>query len=259
MKINVLGTAGASVTKDRDNTSFLIDLDGCLILLDCSGNPAGKILRMGYQPNDLDLVLITHLHIDHCYGLPALLFHMFLDNRTRSIDIAAPEEEFESLLEQLKAHQLHPDIRSFAFQNIRVNRALHSLIWSSDFCRVFSMEADHNRSSRSYRVEELKTGRVAVFSGDSRPSPQMPEFARHADLLVHEASYLSSDKDLAADYGHSTAVDAAKLAVASGVSQLALVHFDLKKHSSIDEFRKEASSVFSGKLLLPDDFDVIQL
>ncbi len=113
MKVHFLGTASALVTVDRDNTSLLVESGTDLIILDCGGNPAGKILHCGYKPANLSAVLLTHLHIDHCYGLPALLFHMFLEKRTAPLDLFCPEEEFEELDNQLRSHGIDSDVRTY--------------------------------------------------------------------------------------------------------------------------------------------------
>ena len=61
MKLAFLGTASASVTAERDNTYFFLQVGDTNILIDCGGNPAGKLLKLGLSPNELDIILLTHL------------------------------------------------------------------------------------------------------------------------------------------------------------------------------------------------------
>ncbi len=258
MKIFFLGTSSATVSADRDNTSILVRNGNDLILLDCSGNPAGKLLKLGEDPNDLDLVLLTHLHIDHCYGLPTLLFHMFLNGRTQSITIGCPEEEFDNLDQQLLSHGISQDVRTFDL--IRTPVPPKSVtVFESEDSRITAVPGQHSRPNRAYRIDNLHTGKSVVFTGDSRPDDGIIALSKSADILIHESTYLDVHKDLAADYGHSTAREAGQVAAAADAETLVLIHFEVEPGSSADCYRHEASKTFSGRILTPGDLDTITL
>ena len=259
MIVSFLGTSGAQVSKTRDNTSYLIEVGDRLIMIDCSGNPAGKTLQLNKSPSDIDIILLTHLHIDHCYGLPTVLFHMFLDKRTREIILTAPDEEFDLFESQLKAHGIFPDVRTFTTQRLAIPPVSPYTVYTSDTCRVTSAEVDHSRPCRAYRLDELTTGRSVVFSGDTRPSPNIVNLARNADVLIHEASFLERDVETADEYGHSTARQAARTARDANVGRLVLVHFDFSHADNVDEFKREAQIEFSGEVVIPDDMDSISI
>ncbi|MBN1355536.1 MBL fold metallo-hydrolase [bacterium] len=257
MKLSVLGTSGASVTSDRDNTFFMLESGPDKILIDCAGDPARKILRTGSEPLDLDLILITHLHIDHCYGLPALLFHLYLNGRTDPLPIAAPEEEFEQLLDQLRSYGLGPDIRTFSIRHIRVPSDDRTEVCRTEHNHITASPANHSRAARAYRIESLQTGKSIVFSGDSRYSPAIRALAENATVLVHESTYLDSHKGKADEYGHCTARDAAIVAREAGVSSLVLVHLDTGETLDENEFRNEAALQYHGSILIPKDLDIL--
>lgn len=77
-RIYCLGVGPALVSAEKCNTSFLVDQDGTLTLIDCSGNPAHEILRLGYSLESLDAILLSHRHPDHIYALPSLLHNLWL-------------------------------------------------------------------------------------------------------------------------------------------------------------------------------------
>jgi len=259
MKLTFLGTASAFVTADRDNTYYYIEVGEDRIMLDCAGNPAGKLLQIDRSPSDLDIILFTHLHIDHCYGLPALLFHMFLDGRTRQLPIAAPDEEFDELNAQLQSHRFDPDIRTFELDKILIPNDAYVNVWSSEHSTIYASPSDHSRSGRAFRIEEKTTGKSIVFSGDSRPVSSIEKLSQKATLLVHEATFLEADSMLAQDFGHSTASDAAVIAQTADVSKLALIHFDLSDGHSVTEFKREASTKYQGEIIRPNDMDCIEI
>ena len=72
----VLGSGTALPSAERDNTSLAVDTPEGLWLIDCGGSVYHKLLHLGLDPLRLQGVFLTHNHLDHVYGLPALLFHL---------------------------------------------------------------------------------------------------------------------------------------------------------------------------------------
>lgn len=257
MNIHFLGTSSASVTIDRDNTSLLVASGPELLLFDCGGNAAGKILRLGFNPNDLNAVFITHLHIDHCYGLPALLFHMFLQKRTSALDIYCPEEELDIITHQLQSHGIDRDVRTYDIHKKPVPVNSSGRLYQTGHVTVYAGPAEHSRATRAYKVCERQSGRSMVFTGDTAPLDEMAVFAEHTDLLIHESTYLENNAALAAEYGHSTAAQAARIAAKARAGALALVHFECPPEHSIEDYRAEASLHFKGPIHTPHDLACI--
>jgi ribonuclease Z len=105
-------------------------------------------------------------------------------------------------------------------------------------------------------VGPARRGRTLVFSGDTRPCTAVRRAALGADLLVHEASFVSEDRVRAKETRHSTAAEAAELAEASGVKLLALTH--LGARAAPRAVKDEARSIFANTVV-PRDFDTIEL
>jgi len=82
MKITFLGTGGAVATEERDNTSLLVAQGKFLALVDCPGGVVQKIKKAGYLPQNLQAILVTHVHPDHIYGLPSLIHSLMLEDMT---------------------------------------------------------------------------------------------------------------------------------------------------------------------------------
>ena len=103
---------------------------------------------------------------------------------------------------------------------------------------------------------EAREGRVVVFSGDTRPCDATKDAAHGADLLVHEATFTSDDRDRAIETRHSTADEAATLARDAGVRMLALTHISTRVHPR--EVKAEARSIFEATVV-PRDFDQVEI
>ena len=105
-------------------------------------------------------------------------------------------------------------------------------------------------------VGEARPGRTVVFSGDTRPCKGLFQASVGADVLVHEATFLDEEADRAAETGHTTALQAGRLAREAGVRLLALTHISTRHPAR--EILAEARSEFP-EAVLPRDFDSIEV
>lgn len=101
-------------------------------------------------------------------------------------------------------------------------------------------------------VGPSRPGRKVVLSGDTRPSESTVEASRDADLLVHEATFGDEEAARAAETGHSTAREAARVAQRAGVKQLALTHFSARYSRDTATLVREAREVFENVLAARD-------
>ncbi len=75
---------------------------------------------------------------------------------------------------------------------------------------------------------EPKKSKKIVYSGDTIPCAEMVQFAKGADLLIHESTYTLEDKNKAIQNFHSTSSDASKIASEANVDRLILTHFSTR-------------------------------
>ncbi len=94
-------------------------------------------------------------------------------------------------------------------------------------------------------------GRKIVYTGDTRPLESLIDYAYGADVLIHEATYTDKYIDRGLANKHSTAREAAEIALKSDVKILVLTHFSAR-YSNTDELLAEARKVFPSTFLAKD-------
>lgn len=105
-----------------------------------------------------------------------------------------------------------------------------------------------------------RKGLSVVVSGDTGPTDELIELAKNCDVLIHEATFTSDLTDLARDVGHSTVMDAVKIAKEAKVGSLILVHSSPRytKESQFESYFKEAEEAFEN-VYIPEDLDQFEV
>src|SRR5437016_1615374 len=103
--------------------------------------------------------------------------------------------------------------------------------------------ADGRKLTAESFVGPKRPGRAIVFTGDTRPCASVVDAALGADLLIHEATFGEEEKDRARETGHSTAREAAQIALAAHAKRLVLSHVSARYSISAEELVTEAKAV----------------
>src|SRR3954453_8919958 len=291
LSIFFAGTGGSVPTARRALPATLIRRGGDKLLIDCGEGTQRQLLRTVGLP-DVTEVFLTHHHVDHWLGLPGMLKSFELRDRTMPLTVYGPPgtralmDVMARVIGRLRYRfnvvDLEPDaIVEFDDYEIHALRVRHrgeaygyALIEADRPGRFDAALAeslgiapgpDFGRLQRGETVggvtpEQVvgasRRGRKLVFSGDTSPCDMVRVAADAADVLVHEATFLSDGRDRALETGHSTARQAAELAAEAGVALLALTHVSTRYAGG--EIRDEARAIFP-RTEVPRDFALIDV
>jgi ribonuclease Z len=105
-------------------------------------------------------------------------------------------------------------------------------------------------------VGPTRPGRKLVITGDTRPCDATAEASAGADLLVHEATFAEEEASRASETGHSTAREAAQIAVRAGVRRLVLTHVSARYSRDVSDLEREARAVFPATQIARDGTEI---
>src|SRR5437588_8514016 len=97
----VLGTASQVPTRERNHNGYFLRWDGEGLLFDPGEGTQRQMLFAGVAASDVTKILITHLHGDHCLGLPGILQRLSLDGVAHEVELYYPAAG-ASYIEHLK-------------------------------------------------------------------------------------------------------------------------------------------------------------
>jgi ribonuclease Z len=226
-----LGTGDAF--SHRANTSILID---GTILLDCGLTTVQQLMKANADLHKISAISISHFHMDHAFGIPALLSVCKKEGRNRPLVIYGPAGA-EQYIKELLAVAHKKGLNVFGFK-ITVLNARDS---STDGYELAFAPMRHALPCNAVSIK--KDGRKVTYTGDGKPAPEAKKMMHNSDLLIAE-SYMQGF-----DHHHSI-LDSAKLAKETDAKKLALVHISRKE--DVGKELKEAEKVYSP-IVVPAD------
>lgn len=248
MKIIFLGTNGWFDTNTGVTPCILIDSKKAYIVLDAGGG-IYKLDRHITDSNKPIYLFISHLHIDHIWGLHILQKFRFQQGMT----ICVPK----NLGKSLKTFMNTP----FTFSMDKLNTKTTMIELSegdhTNPCFVSCIQLFHSSLNFGYRftIED----KIIAYSGDTGICDNSMKFAQNVDLLVHECSFEPGHHKSV--WGHATPEAAAQLAKDAHAGRLLLTHFDPCFYPTLEkrkEAEKVAKMIFSNSHTVVDD-EVIEV
>lgn len=188
MEITCLGTGYAQATAERDNTYLLLQNDNKnrAVMIDIGGSPLSKLKKNHVNVNAIQSVIITHFHIDHIYGLPSLLWGMWLSGRKEELTIYCSHENKPKLKAWLTVLEIEKWPAEFPISiNTFATDKMETLFLFGE-ATISSFPAKHVVPTVGI---EIKTdSRLLVYSGDTEPNKWIQDYEK-IDVLYHECTF----------------------------------------------------------------------
>jgi ribonuclease BN (tRNA processing enzyme) len=244
VELIILGSGTGIPSLTRGSPGFLVKTENQSILLDGGSGTLARMLQAGVTYKDLDAVLYTHIHPDHCADLVPLIFAGKYQEDPREKDlIIVGGMGFRAYFEGLRwvhGKLIEPDTFRIHTRDVRTDE-----LTIGDL-HLATLPLEHAPESVGYRLTSSR-GRTLVYSGDTDYCLNIVELARGTDLLLLECSFPEGQKVK----GHLTPALAGRIAHEAGCKRLVLTHFYPPcDHADI---KRDCQNDFAGEVLLAAD------
>lgn len=218
MSLTVLGCSGSMPGPTSPASSYLVEADGARLVLDLGNGALGSLQRHA-QLGDVDGVLISHLHPDHCNDLCGyyVALHYGPYSTRGRVPVWGPDGTAERMAD---AYGLPHDPGMTEVFDFRPYPPDASESFEVGPFRVHAARVRHPVPAYGVRVEF--GGRSITYTGDTGPCDPLAELADGTDLLLCEAGH---GNDATGDPGvHHTGKQAGELAAVASVGRLVVTH-----------------------------------
>ena len=221
-------------------------------LFDCGPGSIRALGAAGIGLGDVQRVVISHFHPDHCLDLFALAFARGNPAFEKTpLELIGPPGLRELIANPPRLLARHLPLDDASVVEVEPSKNVQRLEREG---AVFSwVENGHTTPSLSWRVD-LPGGASLAYTGDTREVPEVANLARGVELFVAECSFNDPVAGEARSSGadkHLTPSGAARLASAAGCQRLLLTHF----YPEVDPARaaERAALTFAGRIELARD------
>jgi ribonuclease Z len=276
-QVVLLGTGTPNPEPDRsgpavaivvNDTAYLVDFGPGIVRRAAAMSPSygGDIEAL--EAKRLKVAFLTHLHSDHSAGLPDLILTPWILGRDEPLELYGPEGVGDMAEHVLKAYDADIRYRIDGLepandQGWRVNT--HTLddgvVYEDDNVKVEAFRVRHGTWENAFGFRFTTPDRVIVISGDAAPDATVEEYAKGADILIHEVYSVSGfarRDEFWQDYhsnNHTSAHELGEIASRAQPKLLVLYHV-LFWGSSEETVLKEVHEKYSGDVVLGHDLDV---
>lgn len=229
MKLNILGCYGPISGSDGPTSSYLMEVNDKKILMDMG---AGSLINLQKicKMEDIDMVILSHLHADHINDLFILRYYLKLIDK--KIPLYAPNSPI-SEFDRFK------DEECFDVKVLEDNMEV-----KLDDIKISFLSTEHPVSAFMTKIEY--NNKTFVYSGDSIVNDNLKTFIKGVDFALLDGAFISSQK--LNRNTHMSSYEAAKTAVDMNVKKLMITH--LAPFIDIKEYLFDAKKGSDEEILL---------
>ena len=275
-RIVLLGTKGGPRLGEigRSSPSTLILINDVPYLIDCGYGTSKQMISAGVALNRLRYIFVTHHHSDHNLDFGPLLYNTWITGIPARIDAYGPPgmarmaddffnyQKFD--IDTRIVDEGRPDPRKLVTTH-EIDKP--GVVMVNDDVKVSACLVPHPPVKPAYAYRFDAKDRSIVISGDTAYAPELAEFAKGADVLVHEVMYLPGIEALIKRLpnakrlrehllaAHTLPEDVGKIAAQAGVKTLVLSHFVPGDDASItdEQWSEGVLKHFKGRVVVGKD------
>lgn len=283
-KITILGSSASVPTIERGMPSVSLLYKGELMLFDCGEGTQRQMMKFKVHYGRIRYVFISHMHLDHYLGIFGYIETLELNNRSTPLELFVPPKskkkiqslmkfpKFVKITEYKKGEILKTkDFTVTAFP-LDHNIEVYGFVFEAKDKKKFNKKKTDllgirgkmfreleqknvikigNKKIRFKDVGWIEKGFKMVYVSDTRPSKNTIKMSKNADYLIHDATFLENEKELAFETKHSTAKECAEIAKKANVKNLILYHISAR-YKKPKLLEKEAKKIFRNSILAKD-------
>lgn len=209
--VTFVGSGDAFGSGGRLQTCIVVDGPGLRLAIDFGATSLAGLRQRGIDPNSIDAVALTHLHGDHCGGIPFLLMDAMLGaRRTAPLTVVGPQGTREHL------HRL----RDVLFPGSGSMQPRFDLEFREiapgdeipvDDATLRAAAARHTRETHPLAYRLQIGGRSIAYTGDGELTEDLQRLVAGADLLIAECYFYDKPVKWHLNYPDIAALDARRV------------------------------------------------
>jgi len=279
LRLHILGAGTPTPTPTRFGTSYVAEVDGALVMIDCGPATTHKLVKAGLWPTDVDYLFFTHHHFDHVVDYPCFVLARWdqslgTENQLQVFGPPPTEAVTETLLgengvyasdwkdrvENPVSHRVfenrggtlpRPPLRVLA-RDIGPGKVYSGKGW--EVTAVHNMHRRPRLESLAYRLDTA-SGSI-VFAGDTEPFEAVVDLARGADAMLCTCW---DDQDKMEAEGESPGQcgtkGAARMAREAGVKTLVLGHMGprISGREALEKGIGDIRDIYEGNVVVGEE------
>ena len=276
-RIILLGTKGGptlATRSGRSNSATLVLINDVPYVVDCGYGVSHQMISAGVSLDRLRYIFITHHHSDHNLEYGPLLYNAAVASQSIKIDTYGPPglQKLTNDFFEYERFDIETRLVDEGGEDPRKAIAVHEferagIVMQTDDVKVTSCRVQHPPITQSYAYRFDAKDRSIVISGDTAYAPELAEFAKGADVLIHEAMYLPAIEKLVQQNpgatrlrqhllaAHTSTEDVGRVAARAGVKTVVLSHLVPGDDPSItdEQWSDGVRKYFKGKIVVGKD------
>ena len=273
--LQVLGSGGPELTDRRASTGYLVWQDGrARVLIDAGSGTLLQFEKSGARIEDLEYVLLTHLHVDHSVDLPALIKGSFFTSRTQDLPIYGPTgnrlmpdtiqfvrdlfEDNNGAFRYLGDYLTGNAAYQLQTRNVSTERREVQVIVDREDIKLAAIPVHHGPvPALAWRIE--LENRVITISGDMNGDYHtLEELAKDSDLLIAHHAIPVGASGVARNL-HMPPSVIGKIASKARVGHVVLTHRMLRTLGKESQSENTIREYYNGTLDFADDGECYKL